>query len=427
MLEPRLTLSGSPWQVLAKTVGAGAGPTVTLSPTADAAVYAVTPYTNYGTTTDLLVQNDSSPWTTNDAESYLHFSTAGVSGTISKAVLTLTPLTLGRSAGSLLVGVQLLQAGADTSWVEGTGGTNYAATGPVTWYNSPSGTGQIATVAGSQLAVDSPVSIDVTSLINQGISTNGVASFVIGAVSRYGRNQMVDFASRENSMAAYRPTLSITLAGPVVPPPTVAQPAAVSNQTNTTAQLSVLGADSAPNANLVYAWSVSDPPGAPSPAFSNGGTASDDPTVTFSQAGAYTFTATITNTTDGLSAASSVTVTVGQVLSGIQVTPSTTTVAVGATQQFAAVGIDQFGQTISSTLGGVTWSLAGAGSFNSSNCIYAAPSTLGSTTTATVTAKSGALYGQIQRYPGDGLRRHPESHACRPHPESRCRRLDQPR
>ena len=95
MLEPRLTLSGSPWQVLAKTVGAGAGPTVTLSPTADAAVYAVTPYTNYGTTTDLLVQNDSSPWTTNDAESYLRFSTAGVSGTISKAVLTLTPLTLG--------------------------------------------------------------------------------------------------------------------------------------------------------------------------------------------------------------------------------------------------------------------------------------------------------------------------------------------
>jgi hypothetical protein len=377
---------------VAKSVGAAAGPTTTLSPAADTSVYAVTPFTNYGAATGLLVQNDSNFYTADDAEAYLRFNTSGVSGTITKAVLTLTPLALGRSAGNLTVGVQLLQAGDDTSWVEGTGGTNYATSGPMTWYNSPWGAGQIAMAAGSQLAVDSPISIDVTSLLNQGISTNGVASFVIGAVSWYGRNQMVDFASRENSTAAYRPTLSITLAGPVVPPPAVSRQPAVSNQTNSTATLLVLGADSAPNASLVYAWSVSGPSGAPSPTFSsNGGNASSNTNVTFEQAGTYTFTATITNPTDRLSVVSKpVTVTVLQALSGIQVTPATTTVAVGTTQQFAAVGIDQFGQAMSSVLNRATWSFVGAGSFNSTTGLYTAPATLGSTTTATVTAESGS-------------------------------------
>ena len=137
-----------------------------------------------------------------------------------------------RSCTRLTLGVQLLRAG-DDGWIEGIGGTNRSATGPTTWYNSPSGSGQIATVAGSQLAVGSPISIDVTSLINQGISTSGVASFVVGAVSWSGRNQIVDFASREYGNAAYRPTLSITLASPVVSPPPVGQPTTVLGQTNT--------------------------------------------------------------------------------------------------------------------------------------------------------------------------------------------------
>jgi len=235
LLESRLALSGLPWwQVVPKSVAASAGPTVTLSTTADASVSAVNPFTNYGTTTDLLVRNDSNSFTIDDAEAYLRFNTSSLSGTIAKAVLTLTPLSLGQSAASLTLGVQLLQAG-DDGWIEGIGGTNRTAAGPTTWYNSPSGTGQIATLAGSQLAVGMPISIDVTLLINQGISTSGVASFVIGAVSWSGRNQIVDFASREYGHAAYRPTLLITLASPVVPPTPIGQPTTGSSQTNTQA------------------------------------------------------------------------------------------------------------------------------------------------------------------------------------------------
>ena len=392
LLEPRLALSGLPWQTPTAPVVA-AGPTISLSPTADASVYGLAPYTNYGNTTDLLVQNDSNSWATNDAESYLRFNTSSVAGTISKATLTLTPLSLGSGDRKLVVGVQLLQAGEDTSWIEGTGGTNYALTGPMTWNNSPSGAGQVATVAGSQFAVDAPVSINVTSLLQQNFSTNGVASFIVGAVSWYGRNQMVDFASRENSTAAYRPTLSITLAGPVVPPPTVAQPLVVS-QTSTTAKLSVTGSDSSTGANLVYTWSTaSAPAGAPSPTFSTSGADSPaSPTVAFGQAGTYTFTATVTNKTDGLSTVSSpVTVTIGQTLKGIQVTPAAATVAVGTTQTFAALGVDQFGKTMPAP-SGVTWTWSGAGTYspNSSTCVYTAPTKLGTTTTATVYATSGS-------------------------------------
>lgn len=51
LLEPRLALSGSSWQVMANSAGAAAGPTVTLEPTAEAAGYAVAPHTSYGVST----------------------------------------------------------------------------------------------------------------------------------------------------------------------------------------------------------------------------------------------------------------------------------------------------------------------------------------------------------------------------------------
>ncbi len=397
LLEPRLTLSGSPWYVSMKPVGAAVSPMLTLNPSVDTAVNAVTPYTNYGQVNVLLVQNDSSPGATNDAETYLRFNSSGLNGAVSKAMLTLTPILLGRSVGNLTIGVQILPAGSDTAWVEGSGGANYAATGPLTWYNAPSGSGQVATIAGSQLAVDSPISLDVTSLVDQGIGTSGVASFILAADSGYGGNQTVEFASRQYLVAAYRPTLTISTAAAVVAPPPVVPPvvaraATASYLSGNTAQLSVLGIDNTPNANLVYTWSVSGPAGIPSPTFNSA--ASSSPTVTFFHSGIYSFTATVTDTTDGLSAVSSAQYTVGQTLSGIQVTPAAAMVGVGATQQFAAYGIDQFGQVMGSgALGGVAWSIAGggAGSIKSASGLYSAPAAAGVVSTATVTAKIGSV------------------------------------
>lgn len=389
-LEPRLALSGNPLFAAVQRANVGAGSSVALSPVADASVNGNNPYANYGNTADLLVQNDSRSYTSDDAESYLKFNLGSVNGTVAKAVLTLTPLAVGRSAANLTVGVQLL-SDVDDSWVEGSGGTNTADTGPTTWYNSPYGTGQYVTFAGSQCVAGQPLAIDVTSLVNQGINANGIASFILGAVSNYGRNQAVDFASRENAKIAYRPTLTITTSGPAVPAPTVAKAAAASNLTGNTVQLAVLGSDGGTDSSLVYSWSASGPAGAALPTFSASGTnAAKNATATFHQAGTYTFTATITNPTDGLSVTSSVNVTLGQTLTGIQVSPPSVTVAVGGTQQFSAVGIDQFGQAIGGTVSGATWSMTGAGSINASSGLYTAPATLNATS-ATVTVHSGSL------------------------------------
>jgi hypothetical protein len=392
-LEPRLALSGGPLPH-ATALAAAAGTTSSFTPTANAFVYAGSQFSNYGGANYLLVQNDSSSYTANDAEAYLRFNTSSLGGAaVSKAVLTLTPLALGRSVGNLTVGVEMLKAGDDTSWAEGSGGMNYGTTGPATWYNTPNGTGQIASFSGSQLSVGSPISIDVTALVNQNINTAGVEGFIIGAVSWYGRNQAVDFASWEYATAAYRPKLTITTAGPVVPPPTVAAQPAASSVTGTSAALSVLGSDGGSDANLIYTWSVaSGPSGAAAPTFAaNGTNAAKNDAVTFHQAGNYSFIATITNTSDGLSTQSNpVTVTIAQTLAGIQVTPATINVAVGTTQQFTVAGIDQFGLA-DNAVGSVSWSMTGAGSINATSGLYTAPATLGSVTGGTITAKAGGF------------------------------------
>jgi hypothetical protein len=361
MLESRLVLSASSLiqqlQVLANAAGnsyqlAAPSPTpivkastttVTLSPLADAAVADSKPYTNYGNTSDLLVQNNSSNFTRDDAESYLKFDLSGVSGSISKAVLTLTPLTTGRAAFAMTVGVQVLQT-ADDAWVEGTGGTNYASTGPITWYDSPYGAGKALMISGSNFQPSKSISIDVTQLVNQKFNADQITSFIIGAVSRAGSGQWIDFASREYANVAFRPTLTVTTSGPVTPPPTVAQQPQVTSSTSTTAQLSVLGADTAGEQSLSYTWSVTSPAGAASPVFSvNGSNAAKNTTVTFQQAGVYVFTAKISDAGGQSVTTSSVNVTVSQSLTAVAVSPSNVTLATSSSQLFAAQGFDQFG------------------------------------------------------------------------------------
>ena len=177
-------------------------------------------------------------------------------------------------------------------------------------------------------------------------------------------------------------------------PPTVASPATAAPKpvAGTTTMLSVLGADASGESSLTYTWSLlSGPAGAPVPTFSaNGTNAAKNTTVSFYQSGNYTFQVTITDPS-GLTVTSSASVTVNQTLTGVTVTPGNATLSNGATQQFRAVALDQFGQVLA-TQPTFTWSDPGTipGSISASG-LYAAPSS--GTGTDTVYATAGGITG----------------------------------
>jgi hypothetical protein len=196
--------------------------------------------------------------------------------------------------------------------------------------------------------------------------------------------------------AAYgsmKSTASVTI---VDQPPTVATPAAAasSSVTGTAVQLSVLGADDAGESNLKYTWTTTSlPSGVAAPVFgANGTNAAKNTTVAFKAAGAYTFTATITDS-GNLSVTSSVTVTVTAALSQIVVTPGNYFVVVGNTQQYTASGLDQFGNALT-VQPSFTWSAA-VGTITAGG-LLTAPATAGSdtvtVTSGTVTGSTGVTY-----------------------------------
>ncbi len=181
--------------------------------------------------------------------------------------------------------------------------------------------------------------------------------------------------------------------------PTLATPAAAtpSPVTGTTTALSVLGADDAGEANLTYTWAATSlPAGAASPTFSsNGANASKNTTATFLAAGDYTFTVTITDA-GGLTAASSVDVTVQQTMTGVAIAPLATDLGTSGTEPFAATALDQFGNALA-TQPTFTWSVVGSGTIDSSGN-FAPPYMAGS---ATVVATAGTVTGTYEvTFPG---------------------------
>lgn len=380
-LESRLVLSSSLASVLSSSS------TATLSAVDDAYVSSTSAYSNYGNKSDLLVATSSQSRGTT-ATAYLKYDLSSVSGSVSQAILNLTALSV-TSASSITIHIQLLQDSAD-GWIEGDGGTNRSSTGEITWANAADGSGLTVTISGSQLKKGSTISIDVTSLIAQAMNANGVASFVIDITSTAKGTSKVDFASSEYKKASYRPSLTITSESGA--DPTVAQAAAITAQTDATVSLSALGADTEDaESSLTYTWSVKSTTSSATPTFSSNGTnRSKATTVTFSEAGTYVFTVTIADT-DGQKTTSSVTVTVGQVLTSISISPASTSVATGETAPFTVSGTDQFGDAMTVSGSSVSWS-ATAGTFRSgttgTSVTYVAPS---SETMDTVTAICGLL------------------------------------
>jgi len=178
--------------------------------------------------------------------------------------------------------------------------------------------------------------------------------------------------------------------------PTVATAAAASPATVTglTTVLSILGADDGGESNLTYTWNAVAPSGAALPSYSaNGTNAAKNTTVTFTHAGAYTFTATITDAY-GLSTTSSVSVTVNQTLTSVTVTPASSNLTSGQTQQLSAKAYDQFAvaTTAQPTF---TWAIAAGGGTVSTSGLYTSPS---SGTAASITATTSGIQGAAAVY-----------------------------
>ena len=172
--------------------------------------------------------------------------------------------------------------------------------------------------------------------------------------------------------------------------PTVATAASAtpSPVTGTTTALSVLGADDGGESNLTYTWATTGTLPAAVNFSVNGTNGAKNTTATFSKAGNYAFTVTITDQ-GGLTVTSSVTVMVSQTLTSITVTPASVTLNENQTQQFTATGLDQFGVALS-TQPSLTWAKAsGVGSISAGG-LYTAPAATGS---ASITATSGSVVG----------------------------------
>jgi hypothetical protein len=176
--------------------------------------------------------------------------------------------------------------------------------------------------------------------------------------------------------------------GTVNQPPTVVTPASATpgQVTGKTTSLSVLGGGGGGEAKLTYTWASSGPAAVTFSA--NGTNAAKNVTATFSQAGAYTFAATITGA-GGLSVTSSVNVTVAQTLAAILVTPGTVNVQVQHKQQFTATALDQFGDKLTKQPV-FSWGLTGRGSLTRKG-LYTAPPRAGGP--YTITASFGGIKG----------------------------------
>jgi hypothetical protein len=173
-------------------------------------------------------------------------------------------------------------------------------------------------------------------------------------------------------------------------PPTIATAAAASPNpvTGTATTLSALGADDGGEANLTYTWAtVGTPPAAV--AFSaNGTNAAKTANAAFTAAGAYSLQVTVKDQ-GGLTATSTVAVTVAQTLTSIVLAPASATVAPSATQQFTATARDQFGAAMTSQPT-FTWTVGGGGTISTSG-FFTAGTTAGGP--FTVSAQSGGVSG----------------------------------
>ncbi|HEY2882551.1 MAG TPA: Ig-like domain-containing protein, partial [Pirellulales bacterium] len=181
-------------------------------------------------------------------------------------------------------------------------------------------------------------------------------------------------------------TASVTNTAPSVAISAGAAPAPV---TGFSANLSVLGSDLGGEANLTYTWATTGTPPAAVGFSLNASNAAKNTVATFSKSGMYNFQVTITDA-GGLTATSSVSVTVNQTLTSITVGPTPVNVYTGQTKQLSATALDQFGDPLA-VQPAFNWSVDSGSTGNVDAAgLYTASANMGA---ATVRATSGAVSG----------------------------------
>lgn len=276
--------------------------------------------------------------------------------------------------------VDLTPAVTDLSLHTGTAGNTVTVTGR----NFTGAAGHLLVLFGNTPATNVTVVNDttVTAVVPAGLS---------GTVDVRVQSGVTTGANSENytspvfgyGISAVSAGDSFTFGGSTNQPPTVASPAKASSNpvTGTSVLLSVLGADDGGAVNLRYNWTSTGPAGVQ---FSLNGTNSALNTMaTFSKAGDYSFTVTITDA-EGLSVTSTVSVSVKQTITSVVVTPGTASVSVRHTLQFSALAYDQFNNLLL-VQPTIKWSLSGLGSISRKG-LYTAPRTKGGPYTIIATA-----------------------------------------
>ena len=142
----------------------------------------------------------------------------------------------------------------------------------------------------------------------------------------------------------------------------------------TATNLSVTATDDGGEAALKYTWSVASGPGAAVVFSANASHAAKDTSASFAAAGDYQITVSVLDG-HGLTTTSAVNVRVVQTAVALSISPSSVSVAYGATQAFAATLLDQFGLVKTSQPGSFTWSVSGGGTISGSGVF--SPTTVG--------------------------------------------------
>jgi hypothetical protein len=254
-------------------------------------------------------------------------------------------------------------------------------------YSTPTGAALSVSAANGVLKNDSDANGDtltasVVTLPTHGtLSLSSTGSFTYTPTAGYTGSDSFTYKAKDAALFSNVATATITVSAVVNTPPTVATAAKAtpSPVTAKTTLLSVLGADNAGEANLVYTWAATGPAAVSFSA--NGSNAAKNTTATFSKAGNYSFTVTIKDAA-GLTVTSSANVTVSQTVTTVAVSPATASVAAGQTQSFAASANDQFGNSMAPTF---TWTVSGGGSISSAG-LFTAGATAGGPFTVTASS-----------------------------------------
>jgi len=218
-------------------------------------------------------------------------------------------------------------------------------------------------------------------------SADGSAWTEVGSITiPMGSSALVGLASTSDAAARLNRVEFTDVAVSNLAPTVATAAAAAAVVTGTTTPLTVLGADDHGEPNLDYRWTAQGP--AAVSFATNGSNAAKSTVATFTKAGSYVLTATITDSS-GLLTTSAASVTVTQAVTTIAVSPATASVVAGTTLQLSAVASDQFNAPLA-TPPSFTWATTGGGSITSAGLFTAAATPA----TATIRASASSVVGQ---------------------------------